>query len=76
VSELQKRFGKRLRYLRRFRDHTQEQLAEQIGRSVNFVSLLEKGNTTPSFDTLEKLAQALNVEVMELFRFGNDQTFD
>lgn len=76
MSDLQKKFGGRLRHLRRSRDQTQEQLAERIGRSVNFISLLEKGNTSPSFDTLEKLAQALDIEVMEFFKFGNHQAFD
>jgi transcriptional regulator with XRE-family HTH domain len=71
VSELQKKFGKRLRYLRRHRDLTQEQLAELVGLTVNFIGQLERGQLAPSFETVEKLAQALDVEVVELFRFNN-----
>jgi transcriptional regulator with XRE-family HTH domain len=71
VSDLKKKFGKRLRYLRRERDITQAKLAEAIDRSDNFVSLLENGDSAPSFDTLEKIANALGVEVAELFRFDN-----
>jgi len=67
--ELQKNFGKRLRYLRRDRDLTQEQLAELIDLSVNAISLLERGRTSPSFETLVKLAKALNVDVGELLKF-------
>ncbi len=67
--ELQKKFGKRLRYLRRDRDLTQEQLAELIDLSVNAISLLERGRTSPSFETLVKLAKALNVDVGELLKF-------
>lgn len=69
MSELKRDFGKRLRYLRRSRDITQEQLAELVGRSVNFISLVENGDTAPSFKTLERLAKALNVDVADLFRF-------
>lgn len=71
MSELKRNFGKRLRYLRRSRDLTQEQLAELVGRSVNFISILENGDSAPSFATIEKLANALNVEVADLFRFDN-----
>ena len=67
--ELQRKFGKRLRYLRRDRDITQEQLAELIDRSVSFISLLEKGESSPSLETIAKLAKALDVEVAELFKF-------
>ncbi len=69
MSNLQKKFGKRLRYLRRDRDITQEQLAELIGRTVNFVGMLERGESSPTFETLEKLAEVLNVDVAEFFKF-------
>lgn len=67
--ELQKKFGKRLRYLRRDRDLTQEQLAELVDLSVNAISLLERGRTSPSFETLVNLAKALNLDVGELLKF-------
>ncbi len=74
MSDLKRNFGKQLRYLRRSHDITQEQLAELVGRSVNFISLIENGHTAPSFATIEKLANALNVEVADLFRFdSNDE---
>jgi transcriptional regulator with XRE-family HTH domain len=71
VSKLKRNFGKRLRYLRRSRDMTQEQLAELIERSVNFISLMENGDTAPSFQTIERLAKALNVDEVDLFRFDS-----
>lgn len=69
--ELQKKFGRRLRYLRRHRDLTQAELAELIDRSVNAISMLETGRTSPSLETIVKLAQALEVDVAELFKFDN-----
>jgi len=67
--ELRKKFGKRLRYLRRDRDITQEHLAELTDLSVNFISLLETGQSSPSFETMVKIAKALEVDVGELFKF-------
>lgn len=52
---------------------TQEQLAEAAGISVDFVSLIERGLSTPSFATISKLASALNVSEEELFGFSEDK---
>ncbi|MGH2480538.1 MAG: helix-turn-helix domain-containing protein [Ktedonobacteraceae bacterium] len=68
-SELRKKFGRRLRYLRRDRDLTQEQLAELVDLSINSISELERGITSPYFETLVKLAKAFDVDVGELFKF-------
>jgi transcriptional regulator with XRE-family HTH domain len=71
--ELKKLFGRRLRYIRRSRDLTQEQLADITGLSTNFISLLENGDASPSFETLEKLANALETPVFQFFRFDIDK---
>lgn len=71
MSTLRTRFGKRLRQIRRYRDLTQEQLAEALGLSVEFISNIERGKSAPSFETIEKLAEVLQVTVEELFQ-GNE----
>jgi len=48
---------------------TQEQLAEAVGCSVEFISLVERGVNAPSVAGLEKFAKVLKVEVRELFTF-------
>ena len=68
MSTLRNRFGKRLRKIRREKDITQEQLAEIIGVTGEFISNLERGKSAPSFETVEKLAQALEVDVGEFFK--------
>lgn len=69
VVSLRKKFGKRLRYFRVIREMSQEQLAERAGISVDFVSLVERGINAPSFETLEAISTALQVEVSEMFIF-------
>lgn len=69
AAEIQKEFGKRIHFLRRHLDITQEQLAEMIHMSVNMVSMIETGHAAPSFLTLARLIKALNVKVIDLFRF-------
>ena len=43
--------------IRRSRGLTQEQFAEFVGISVDFLSLIERGVNAPSFETLEQLVQ-------------------
>ncbi len=69
MTSLQVKFGHQLRRLRRQTDMTQEQLAETAGVSTDLISNIERGINAPSFRTLEKLAGALNVSVIELFNF-------
>ncbi len=69
---LKKKLGQRIAQIRRSEKITQEQLAEAIGCSVEFISLVERGVNAPSVAGLEKFAKVLNIEVKELFAFeGN-----
>ncbi|MDZ8106578.1 MAG: helix-turn-helix transcriptional regulator [Nostoc sp. DedQUE12a] len=69
MSNLRTRFGRKLRQIRRLKNLTQQQLAEATGISVEFLSNIERGINAPSFDTLEKLVEVLNVSYVELFDF-------
>lgn len=66
---LQKKLGQRIANLRRSREFTQEQLAEALDCSVEFISLVERGVNAPSVAGLEKFAKVLKVDVRELFTF-------
>ena len=66
---LQKKLGKRIADLRRSKTLTQEQLAEAVDCSVEFISLVERGVNAPSVAGLEKFAKVLKVEVRDLFTF-------
>jgi len=67
VSTLREQFGCNLRRLRLQADRTQEQMAEQLGMSVNFLSFMERGLKAPSFENLERIAEVFQVSVAELF---------
>ena len=66
---LQRKLGQRIAGLRKARKLTQEQLAEAIGCSVEFISLVERGVNAPSVAGLDKFAKILKTEVKELFTF-------
>ena len=48
---------------------TQERFAETLDISVDFLSLMERGVSAPSFETLERMAKRLRLPVAELFTF-------
>lgn len=62
--------GRRVRGLREALRLTQEEFARRCGISVSFASLLERGERSPSYDTLITIARALEVPVADLFREG------
>ncbi|MBZ5704218.1 MAG: helix-turn-helix domain-containing protein [Acidobacteriia bacterium] len=67
-------FGTRIRDLRLSAKLTQEQFAEKAKISVDFLSLIERGRNSPSFENIENLARALGLPVADLFSFEeNDQ---
>ena len=53
--------GKRVRYIRRCQDMTQEQLAEMAEISTSFLGHIERGTRVLSVDTLHRLCVALGV---------------
>jgi transcriptional regulator with XRE-family HTH domain len=68
-GQLRSHFGRRLKSIRVNRQLSQEQFAELIGISVDFLSLIERGINAPSFETLEQISEQLRVPVYELFTF-------
>ncbi|MGR4863189.1 helix-turn-helix domain-containing protein [Caulobacter sp. LARHSG274] len=70
MSTLEEQFGALVRYHRKRTGLSQAQLAERIDRQPNAVQRLENGETAPTFDTVVRLAQALDVDVWELFNSG------
>lgn len=71
MAKLQKHLGARVYELREKSGLTQAQLAEKANVSNDTISRIERGIRSPSFEVLERLAKALNVEVRELFNFSN-----
>jgi transcriptional regulator with XRE-family HTH domain len=67
---LRKLFGRRVRVLRKLRGLTQGVLAEESGLSVEYISRIERGLTSPSFDTIGALCKTLRVEPYQLFDFS------
>lgn len=60
-------FGQRLRELRLARGMSQEAFADHCGFARSYMSRLERGTGNPSLDAIQTLADALEVEIVDLF---------
>lgn len=69
MASLREKFGRRLREIRASRQMSQEQFAELLEISVDFLSLIERGINAPSFENLEVFSEQLHVRVSDLFAF-------
>jgi transcriptional regulator with XRE-family HTH domain len=63
-------FGANLRHHRKARRLTQAGLAEQVSLSTEMISKIERGVAAPSFATIEKLSEILEVPEVVFFGVG------
>jgi transcriptional regulator with XRE-family HTH domain len=68
--------ARRIRSLRERQGITQEEFAARCGISVSFASLLERGERSPSYETLLQMADALEIPLAELFRTAASPSYD
>ena len=69
MPSLREKFGQRIKTIRVERKLSQEQFAELLEISVDFLSLIERGINAPSFENLEVFSIQLGVPVFSLFTF-------
>ncbi len=59
--DLLTRFAGNVRRIRGKKKLSQKALADKVGISVSYVSMLERGQRSPPLETIEKMAKALGV---------------
>ncbi len=65
---MSQQIGDDLRALRHYRDLTLKDLAAAVGRSVGWLSQIERGQSTPSVRDLGRLAEQLGINISFFFR--------
>ena len=68
-----KLFGRRLKVLRKANKLNQAELAEKVGIETKYLSNIETGRRSPSFEKTVALAKALGVPMSALFSFDHDE---
>lgn len=67
MTSTSEQVGHQLRLLRKARKLSIRMLAKHSGLSVNTLSLIENGRTSPSVNTLKQLARSLDVPITAFF---------
>lgn len=69
MDTIEKRFGDRVRELRKSQQISQEELAYKAGVHRTYLGGIERGERNPSLRNISAIAGALNVTLAELFKF-------
>ena len=64
-----RKFGQRVRFLRKERGMTQEQLSFEIDADNSYIANIENAHRDIPLSRVYKIANALGVSLSELFRF-------
>jgi transcriptional regulator with XRE-family HTH domain len=70
VMDLKKEFGRKIKFLREQKGYSIEYLANIANIDRTYISDIEKGKRNVSLLIIEKLAKALEVNIQELFNYG------
>lgn len=67
AENIRQRVGKRIRIIRKARKLTQEQVGETAKLHYKYIGEVERGEVNPSIETLSAVANALNINITQLF---------
>ena len=70
TDRLEESVGRRIRSLREAKDLSLRALASRSGLSINAISRIERGQSSPTVSSLQNLASALGVPIPALFDEG------
>lgn len=65
--------GERIKIIRKERGMTLQNLADETGLSIAFISKVERGLTSPTFSAILEICKALQVDLIELAQPSEDK---
>lgn len=65
--DIKEEFGLRVKSLRKNNGMSQNELAEKSGLNRPYISGIEQGKRNVSLEVIEKLAEALEVKIIDIF---------
>lgn len=66
-SEILKKFGEKVRQLRKQKDISQEELAHRADLHRTYIGMIERAEKNITLLNIEKIAKALDVKILEVF---------
>ena len=68
-QNIEKKFGAKLAYVRKSKKLSQIRLAELVDMNFNYIGQIERGEANVTIKTMINIANALDVEISELYNF-------
>lgn len=68
VMNIKKRFGERIRSIRKEQGLSQEELAFKAGLHRTYIGMIERGEKNVTLENIYKLALGLHIEISDLFK--------
>ncbi len=65
----QKKLGKNIRDIRKYKGLSQEKLAELVNKTRNYIGMVERAEINVPVSVIFDIAKALNIHPKELFEF-------
>ena len=72
MTKVQECLAQNIKKYRKIAHLTQEQLAERVETSTNYIGTIETGRKFPSPQMIERIAEALHIESPQLFQADID----
>ena len=72
MSNIATLVGEKIRILRQSRGLSQEKLGFKAGLNTSYIGQVERGEKSPTIVSLEKIANALDLNFEELFQFDEE----
>lgn len=73
MSDIKVQFGKRVKQLRIMREMTQQELAEAADISISFLGTIERGQKSPTIETVQRIADALDTTASDMMVFESTE---
>lgn len=72
-SKILTQFGGKVRQERRKKKWSQEELANHAGLHRTYIGMIERAEKNITLENIAKIAQALDLEIVDLFKKINDE---
>ena len=67
ITNVEQLLGKRIQKIRKSKGYTQQQFAEMVGLSTNYLSDIERGKSSARLDKLVSIINALDCTANDIF---------
>lgn len=68
-TELLAKFGERIKVLRKDKNWSQEELADETGFHRTYIGMIERGERNPSLININVFAEVFKISISELLKF-------